>query len=422
MSKREPWRGPCVDDGDSLAPRYEWTNLQAISFLGSVLRVRHVNSGSRISHATRALAVGLVVSLAAPASALADAVALLPVDGRADPERLQEVEQLLGEILTEQGHRVVPPSESSVGHPPTSAQLESIATGSGAIYVVAAEVEPLRAQYRLHVHVYYRPAGRMEELVATVLEAAERERLSDILSAMVRRQGLGEDALRLTGEPSAADEPATDPAEQARLEEEERRRREEAEAREREEAERRRQEEADAAEAARREEEERRRAQEAWDARARYGTDAPWMAQLRVGGRYALALGDLPSGVQGGGGLFDLGIRLGRTFEGIEGFELRGGLDFQTGAFTSLGVHAGAAWLGNFFLEPVFIGLGGEVGVIFTLTGAREVGFSGSISALFAWRPTDRFYLEASLPEVGVVTPGTGAVTIGGSLRAGYRF
>jgi hypothetical protein len=390
-----------------------------------------VNRRSRLRVALRAALAALALALAAPTAARADDVALLPVDGRADEARLEQVERLAGEILTEQGHRLVPPSESSVPRPPTSAQMAAIAEGSGALYVVAAEVEPLRAQYRLHVHVYYRPAGRMEELVATVLEAEERERLSDILSAMVRRQGLGEDALRLTGEPADPDADAEARAREAREAEEARRQREEEERREAEEAarreaeERRRLEEArEAEEAARREAEERRRQREreVWEARPRYGAEAPWMAQVVVGGRYAAALGDLPTGAQGGGGLFDLGVRLGRTFEGLEGFELRGGLDFRTGAFTALGVHVGAAWLGSFFVEPIYIGLGGEIGAIFTLTGARDVGFSGQLSALFAWRPTERFYLEASLPELGVVTPGTGAVTIGASVRAGFRF
>ena len=60
--------------------------------------------------------------------------------------------------------------------------------------------------------------------------------------------------------------------------------------------------------------------------------------------------------------------------------------------------------------------------MVFTLTGSRDAGFSGKIRALFAWRPVERFYLEASIPEIGIVTPGTGAITLGASLRAGYRF
>jgi hypothetical protein len=269
--------------------------------------------------------------------------------------------------------------------------------------------------------------GRLEELVATVLSAEERARVSDILSSMVRREGLGEDALRLTGEEDPDAATRRDAEERARLEAEAAAQREaeeaarlEAEAQARREAEEAARQEAE--EQARREEAERRRLEEAWNGRVQYGADAPWMAQLVVGGRYAAILGQLPAGAQGGGGLFDLGLRIGRTFEGLDGLELRGGLDFATGAFTALGLHVGVAWLGSFFTEPVFIGLGGEVGVIFTLTGARDVGFSGRASALIAWRPTDRFYVEASLPEVGVVTPGSGAVTIGASLRAGYRF
>lgn len=387
-----------------------------------------VNSCSRLLGA-----IGLVFTAFVPSAATADTVALSPFEGRADAERLEQIEQLAAEILREQGHRVVPPGAAEIDGTPTGAQMEAMAAGSDATYVVAAEVEPLRAQYRLHVHVYYRPAGRTEDLVATVLEAEERARISDILGAMVRRQGLGEDALRLTGEPADPSEvDAADAAEQARREEEERRRREEEEARQRAEDERLREEAAEAArqeaeEQARRDEAAQAEAQSAWDARLQYGADAPWMAQIVLGGRYASLLGGLPvmpvdGTPRAGGGLFDVGLRVGRTFDGLDGFELRGGVDFRTGAFTAVGLHVGAAWLGSFFVEPVYIGLGGEVGVLFTATGSQDVGFSGQLGALFAWRPTDRFYLEASLPELGVLTPGSGAVTIGGSLRGGLRF
>lgn len=373
--------------------------------------------------------LALVAALGPAASARADAVALLPVTGDATQERAEEIEQLASEILREQGHRPAPPSQSHVGENPTSAQMEQVAAASNATYVVALDVEPLRAQYRLHVLVYYRPAGRLEELVATVLTAEERARISDILSSMVRREGLGEDALRLTGEEDPdlaarreAEERARLEAEAAAAREAEEAARAEAEAEARRQAEEAARQEAEAL--ASREEEERQRQLAAWNGRVQYGADAdaPWMAQLVIGGRYAALLGQLPAGAQGGGGLFDAGLRIGRTFEGLDGFELRGGLDFTTGAFTALGLHVGAAWLGSFFTDPIFIGLGGEVGVIFTLTGARDVGFSGRASALIAWRPSARFYLEASLPEIGVVTPGSGAVTIGASLRAGYRF
>lgn len=365
--------------------------------------------------------------LALPGLAAADAVALLPLSGNADQERLEAVEGRMTEILRAQGHRIAPPPASAeISHPPTSAQMEAIAASARATYVVTGEIEPMRGQYRLHITVYYRPAGRTEELLVTVLEVEERERLSDVLQSMVRADGLGEDAVRLTGEEDP-DERARREAEEAARRAEEARLALEAEERARQEAEEAARREAEEEEARRRAAEEEaaaeeaRRHRDAWDARVPYGADGDWMLQLGVGGRYLGTLGQLPSG-GGGGGLFDVALRVGRSFEGIDGFEVRAGVDFATGAYTGLGLHVGAAWLGSFVVEPIFIGLGGDVGVVFTFTGARDAGFSAQVSALFAWRPTDHFYLEASLPELGYVSPGAGALTIGASLRAGYRF
>lgn len=378
-------------------------------------RARGVNPRSRLAAFTVALLVW-----ALPVLAQADRVVLYPVAGRADDARLREIEERMAAILREQGHTLVPPPTAE--RPDSSAGMENVAGATNAAYVVVAEVDPLRAQYRLHLAVYYQPTGRLEDLVATVLEAEERERLSDILSSMVRREGLGEDALRLTG----VAPPDAPPGET----EEERLRREAEEAARREEEERARRE---AEEAERR----RREAESAWASRPQYGSDGHWMLQLQVGGAYAARLGGLPGAVQNDGGLLDVGARLGRSFDGIDGFELRGGFDVITGSFagpvtsdgsapsvgfTALALHAGAAWLGSFFVEPIYIGLGGEIGVVFALTGARNVGFSGRASALFAWRPTEHVVLEASIPEIGVLTPGSGLFSIGASVRAGYRF
>ncbi|MCZ7684223.1 MAG: hypothetical protein M5U28_37770 [Sandaracinaceae bacterium] len=404
---------------------------------------RGVNPRSRIAAFTLALLLW-----ALPALAQADRVVLYPVAGTAAETRLAEIEERLATLLREQGHTVVAPTSAT--RPQSSGEMEAAASATNATYVVVAEVDPLRAQYRMHVHVYYRPSGRLEDLVATVLEAEEPERLSDILSSMVRREGLGEDALRLTG---------TEPADPGETDEERRRREEEERARlEEEERARREAEEAarqEAEEQARREREEaerrRREAQSAWDARPQYGADGHWMVQLQVGGGWATRLGSLPGAVQSDGGLFDVGARVGRTFDGLDGFELRGGIDVLMGSFagpvtctdpmgrptrcadpadgvsssvgfTGLAVHVGAAWLGSFLVEPLYVGLGGEVGVIFSLTGARDAGFSGRASALFAWRPVPHFVIEASIPEIGVLSPGSGVLSIGGGVRAGYRF
>lgn len=360
-----------------------------------------------------------VVALIAPSVALADRVVLYPVDGRADQERLEQIEERITTLLEEQGHTLIAPSVAE--RPRGSAAYEAAASGANAQFVIVAEVDPLRAQYRLHLEVYYRPAGRTEELVATVLEAEERERLSDILSSMVRREGLGEDAIRLTGEEGP--EPDPDPEPQGETEEE-RLRREAEEAARREEEERARR-EAEERAARERQEASQREAdsQRAWNARARYETDGHWMLQVGGGGRYGFLIGAPPNPMgESGVGLFDVTLRVGRTFDGVEGFELRGGIDFAGGGLYGLGIHVGAAWLGSFFVEPVYIGVGGEIGVIFTFTGSRDVGFSGRAGALFAWRPASHFMLEASVPELGILSPGAGLVTIGGSIRASYRF
>ncbi|MBX3269774.1 MAG: hypothetical protein KF729_05915 [Sandaracinaceae bacterium] len=377
------------------------------------------------SRATAFLAFTIAL---APALAAAQPVALLPLGGSAAQERLEAVEQRIADQLRAQGLRLAPPAASArVDHPPTSAQLEAIAEQARATYVVTGEVEAMRGQYRLHLHVYYRPGARLEELLVVVLESDESARLADILRSMVRPDGLGDDALRLTGDedPDArarreAEEAARREADEAARREAEEAARLEAEAaarREAEEAARRAEDEA-----ARAAEEAARREREAWAGRAPYGGDGDWMLQLGVGGRYFGTLGVLPASAQGGGGLFDAALRLGRSFREVEGFELRGGLELTTGAFSGMAIHVGAAWLGSPIVEPVFIGAAAELGVLFTFTGARDAGFSARVSAVIAWRPVEHFYLEASLPELGYVSPGAGALTIGASVRAGYRF
>lgn len=414
-------------------------SLRGLLSRGLRHRIRHVITaiGRRLVNLrSRSLAFTLVlIACAMPSLAHADRVMLYPVAGRADPERLEQVHGVLSDILREQGHTIAPPA--SAERPTTSSAMQAAA--GQASYVVVANIHPMPAQYRLHVFVYYVPNGRLEDLVVTVLEAEERARLSDVLSSMVRREGLGEDALRLTGsEPAPAPEGETEAERLAReererqaLEEAERVRREAEEAARLEEEERARRE---AEEAARRNEE----AQRAWNQRQQYGADGHWMLQLRVGGGYAMRLSPLANAVRDDGGLFDVGLSVGRTFDGLDGFEVRGGIDLIAGEFagfvvdaegnapgvglTALAVHVGAAWLGSFFVEAIYIGVGGEVGAVFPFTGAREVGFSGRLSPLVAWRPSAPIMLEASILEVGVLSSGSGVVSIGGSIRAGYRF
>ncbi|MGE0784705.1 MAG: hypothetical protein AB7S26_03380 [Sandaracinaceae bacterium] len=380
----------------------------------------------RFSIAAFALILGSLVLGVAP-SAYADQVALLPVRGQTDQDQLDRITDSIAAVLRSGGHTLVNAASARVPMPPSSAQMDAAAPN--VMYVVAAEVEPLRGQYRLHIYVYYRPAGRLEELLVNVLEADEQARLTDVLGSMVRRDGLGDDALRLTGEAEDPDERARREAEeqarreaeeQAAREEEERARREAEEqaAREAEEQARR-----DAEEAEREAAERAARERAAWDSRGQYGADAPWMIQIGAGGHYIAPLGGLPAmAAQGGGGVFDARLDVGRTFEGVDGFEVRGGIEFAHGSYTAFGLHVGVAYLASLFVEPIYIGGALDVGAIFLATGSRDAGFAARISALIAWQPVEHLYFEASLPELGLATPGAGIFSIGATVRGGYRF
>ena len=118
-----------------------------------------------------ALALLAVLGASLPATvARADRVVLYPIAGRASEERAEAVEQRIVEVLGELGHRLIAPPSGGPGQrlPSTSAEMRAAAEDRTAQYVVTAEMDPLRGQYRLHVMVYYAPAGRMEELVVTV--------------------------------------------------------------------------------------------------------------------------------------------------------------------------------------------------------------------------------------------------------------
>ncbi len=369
------------------------------------------------------LAVAFLWSL--PEVARADRVVLYPVTGRADPERLEHVEDELTAVIRDLGHEVLAPPGGlgSARRPQTSAELGGVATASSAMYVVLAEVEPLRAQYRLHVRVGYQPTERAEDLVVTVMDAEEATRLRDVLSAMLRPAGLGEDALRLTGE---TDE-ATDDA--ARREEEERARAEAELAARREAEERAAREAEEARQAQERAEAEAREERERWNARALYGSDGPWLVAVGGGAGYAVAFGDRPvvrDGMVVGrtseiGGLGRIQARLGYAFPGMDGLELRGGVDVVLGAVGGLDLVLGGTWQFSPFLEPIRIGPLLELGASFTFTGAQNAGFLVRTGALVSWAPIPQLQVEVS-PDIAFLTNSPGAFMFGGSVRVGYRF
>jgi hypothetical protein len=375
-----------------------------------------------------ATAVALLTIAALPAIARAERVVLYPLTGRADEHRIEELEERLETVIRALGHEIVaPPGGIGRGaRPSTAAEMEGTATAAGAMYVLLVEIEPMRGQYRLHLRVGYQPTQRVEELVVSVLLEEEEARLRDVLAAMLRPDGLGEDAVRLTGEDpgtgGVADEEAARRAEEERArlaaEEEERLRREGEER-------------ARAEEEARRAEEERTRTErEAWNARATYGSDGEWLVMVGGHGGYAIGLGTRPEIRDGmvvgqqstGGGLGLIQVRIGRSLPGTDGLEIRGGIDGVLGAFGGLDIVLGGCWQWTPFVLPIHIGIVAELGASFSFTGGQTAGFVLRAGAIASWTPAPHWQIEVALPELGVMTNGAGAVLLGATARVGYRF
>ena len=71
---------------------------------------------------------------------------------------------------------------------------------------------------------------------------------------------------------------------------------------------------------------------------------------------------------------------------------------------------------------PLHFGGSLELGLAQALTGNRVPSFFARIAPIAAWRFIDQFFLEATLLEVQVLSANGGALTLGGSVRAAYRF
>jgi len=270
-------------------------------------------------------------------------------------------------------------------------------------------------QYRLLLRVGYAPLGRVEELEVNVVEAEEPARLADIVRSMVRPEGLGEDAVRLSAgdaEAQARLEAARlerEAAERARLEEEQR-------ARLAREAEQRRQLlERERQRTAEREQRER----DAWARRERYGVgDRPWIVLAGLDVRSLIAH---PSDRSGG---FFGGVELrgGYAIPGVPGLEARAGVDVIFGSISALTFTVGGVYLASPFTQPVFIGGGGDLGLFVGTTGARVAGFTARGGPMISWRAGPRFYVEGTVPELTYISVSSGALAIGLSARAGVRF
>ena len=376
-----------------------------------------------------------------PSTARAERVVLFPVTGNADQDVLDEAEDALESAIRRVGHgRALTPGGVAASAPTTSAQMEGIAASAQARYVVVPSLEPMPGQYRLHLIVGH--DGRVEELLVNVARAEEAARLDDVLRSMLRPEGLGDDALRLSGVETEderarreaeerarreAEAGAASEAEAARLEQERRAAEAEAARRAEEEAQRAR----EAAEQARQEEEARRaREASAWENRPQLGSDGPTVVMLGVLGGGLVPVGT--SGPQPSGGtvrppsgalaVAAIQARVGHALSGTGGLELRGGLDVLVGGTSGLGIVVGASYQLTPFTAPLHIGAMVELGLNILFTGPQDAGFVGRVSAIASWMPVEHFSIEVSLPELGYVSNGPGAVTFGASARLGYRF
>ena len=367
--------------------------------------------------------LGALLALAWAGPARADRVVLLPAGGPAELEVREEVEQALVSAIFAAGHEAVSESRAidvaQDAEPPSTAnEMKAVAEMQNAEWVVVPRVTAMRGQYRLHLRAGYAPVPRVEEIEVVVLEANEEERLRDVMSSLLRPEGLGDDAVRLTEPPDdgeGGEETVEEPDEGTEDDEEARRRAEEEE---------RRRQEFLAREEQRREEQ-RRREQEAWENRERYGERSPWMFNVGLDVRPIVASQEVivDGEDRSGGVLGGLSLRIGRSFEGVPGFELRGVLDLVTGASSGFGVGAGAVYLFSPWSDaPVFIGPGVELGMFQFVTGNTVPSFMVRGGPVGVWRATEDLYLEASLPELQVLTANGGVVTLGLSVRGGFRF
>ncbi|MEM9190116.1 MAG: hypothetical protein AAGF12_13110 [Myxococcota bacterium] len=373
-----------------------------------------VNFGWHMTYVERhlftLLAVVLLGTVFGASSASADRVVLLPAQGEEiHRERLDDIEDAVAEAIVATGHEAL--TESGVSNdaaPPTTAnEMRAVAEIQNAQYLVIIRATIEERSYRLQVRVGYAPETRVEELEALVYFAGEEERLRDIFAALLRPEGLGEDAVRLTQDPQSPEAAAA---------EEERRRQEEEEARRREEEERAREEFLERER--QRELEAQQTAEERWENRERYGTPQLWVASLGADIRPIIANdSDRRGGVLGGASL-----RLGRSFPQIPGLEARVAFDLSGGAQNSIAFAAGAVYALSPFEFPLHIGGTLELGYHQALSGNRVPGFLVRGGPVFIWRPFSQIYLEAQAPEFMFISSNNGVLTLGASVRAGVRF
>ncbi|MAQ18745.1 MAG: hypothetical protein CMN30_28605 [Sandaracinus sp.] len=350
----------------------------------------------------------------AGASAQAARVVLLRSVGSADLEMKEELDATVSRTLRGLGFHVL--SEGAAMEveeeviPETANDLRAIAELQNATYTLQPIIHDASAEaYWVTFRAGYAPDTRVEELDAEIRVVHEEERLQQLLAALMRPAGLGEEAHALAGQDAAGRQQEQDAAdaEAAAAAEAERQRLAAEEAEREAERERAAQEAADAEAAAER----------AFDERDRYGVaDGLMMLSGGLGVR-----GLVKSGGDGGAlGSFEL--QFGRGFESIPGLELRAGLGLYFGAAGAFDLHVGAAYLTSLFAFPLHLGAILEGGLFMPITGQRSPGGMVRFSALASYNVTGNLYAELSLPAFTWLSNGGGAIGIGASIHLGARF
>ncbi len=386
--------------------------------ISSLFVNRSSRSTSRACAFVTSSLLAVLLSATVTNTAKADRVIVLRATGDVDETTLANAQLAVAQSLTAIGHELV--AEQGALHaddsvlPENAGEMQAIAQVHQADWVVVAIVHDAdESAYWTTLRVGHAADASLEELDIEVRRATESERLQRVLTLMIRPGGAGEEGIALAGEDQTGRQSEAERLAAQAAAEEEARRLEEARALA----------EAEAEAAAERERQEREAAealaaeQAEFAERDRYGVaDGLTMIQAGVAARFIVA--------SEGTGVFLGGVelRVGRGFEAIPGLELRGGLEVVYGATSALNVFGGAAYLFSPFSAPLHLGASLELGMLIGFSGNRGPSFLARGSALMAYNVRGGFYLEASLPELQVLSYSGGVLSLGASVRAGLRF
>ncbi len=140
------------------------------------------------------------MTLALPARALADKVALLPFTsaGQATSADLGAARDSTGAAALAKGHTLASPSEllsaqmsSKDGVPDTSEEYRAAGRASGSEWTVAGRVATRDAGYRVELEVCQVATGRVESLARDIEPSEATNQIGEMLARLLRPEGIG---------------------------------------------------------------------------------------------------------------------------------------------------------------------------------------------------------------------------------------